>query len=184
MLNLQRKLNTLLAALLLATVGDGCGSGSQPPPKLGVRNCKPRGIGGPVEVRPLPPADQVVDDWQKWLESEGAAKARVYEITLSGASNQLSFKLEIERANTPLGWAEHTDVSFLYRDPTNGTYEFIWSRLGRHSADFLKLGDRPKAVWVSVSRAANRKGIPLLDIEGFEGLEPGAGIIAEPGRRH
>jgi len=148
-----------------------------------VKNWKPVGIGGPVEVRPLPPADEVVAEWEKWLESETAAKGRVYETILSGATNQSGFTVKVTRGETPLGRPEHTYVSFIFKDPTNGTYEFMWDRLGRHNADFLKLGERPKTVWVRLNSVANRKGIPLLDIEAFEGLEPGAGIIAEPGRK-
>src|SRR2546425_486772 len=142
-----------LATLMVA----GCGNGSQPPPKLGVKNWKPTGIGGPLEVRALPPAADVVSEWNKWLDSESAVKGRVYEAVLSSPSNQRGFKTEVKRSNTPLGWADHTYVRFLYTDPTNGTYEFLWYRLGKHDAQFLKLGEEPKTVWVRLNSVVNRE---------------------------
>lgn len=180
---MHRPISTILAMILVATAMLSCGKSSQPPPKLGVRNWKPPCLGGTLEVRPLPPADEVAADWDKWLDSETAVKGRVYETVLSSPTNQKDFQVEVKKSNTPLGWSYHTYATFLYSDPTNGTYEFMWYRLGRHNADFLKLQDAPKKVWVRLNSVANRKGVPLLDVEAFEGLEPTAGIIAESGRK-
>lgn len=134
-------------------------------------------------MRPLPPADHVVAEWEKWFETDLEQKGRVYEKKLAGAQNQFNFKVEVRKDSTPLGNPEHTYVSFHYKDGTNGTYEFQWHRLGRHTGDYLKLGNEPRTVWVRLNSVANRPGVPLLQIEAFEGLEPGAGVIAERGRK-
>jgi hypothetical protein len=178
--NVQTVVSLILLSCLLISIG-GCGP-SQPPPKVGVKNWRPSGIGGPVEVRPLPPADRVVAEWEAWLASDATQKGRVYETTLLGASNQTGFVVEVQKGDTPLGRPEHTYVRFLYKDPTNGVYEFSWHRLGRHTGDYLRLGNSSRTVWVRLNSVANRPGIPLLQIEAFEGLESDGGIIAERGR--
>jgi hypothetical protein len=81
----RRALVLLVAAMMLAT---GCGPLSEPPPTLGSKNWKISGIGGPVELRPLPAADKVMEDYQQWRDSDAATKARLYEATLVGASNR------------------------------------------------------------------------------------------------
>jgi hypothetical protein len=80
-----------------------------------------------------------------------------------------------------MGRPEHTYVSFVYRDTTNGSYEVYWDRLGRHDAGFLKLGDTPKKVWLTLNRMASEGGMPKLEIVAFEGVELGGGVIAQPG---
>jgi hypothetical protein len=167
--------------LLIMIVGTGCGDSSPPSPKVGVQNWKPQGIGGPLEVRPLPPSDMVAADYEAWLESETTEKARVYEVLLNGASNQVNYTVEVRKESTPMGQTEHTYISFIYKDSTNGSYEFSWHRLGHFNADFMKLGDLPKVVWVRVNKMASHGNLPLLEIKAFEGIEPGAGVIAEPG---
>lgn len=177
--NLMRRVAAIMAIGLTAS---GCDP-AMPPPKVGVKNWTPNGVGGPIELRPLPPAYRINAEWETWLESDPSKKARVYEAVLKGASNQISFEVEVRRGETPLGRPEHTYVSFLYNDPTNGTYKFVWDRLGRHTGDYLRLGDQPRRVWVQLNSVANPSGIPLLQIEAFEGLESDGVIIAEPGRK-
>lgn len=169
----------LLAAMILAT---GCGPVSEPPPKLGVKNWKIAGIGGPVEVRPLPPADQVMEDYRQWLDSEAATKARLYEAVLVGASNQLNFSVRTQKGNTPMGQSVNTLASFTFRSPA-GEYELYWWRFGRHNADFLKLTDQPKTVWLQPNPVANESGNRQLEIVAFEGLEPVGGVMALKGRK-
>ena len=180
----HRKQSTaFLLWLFVIASSNGCGDPSQPPPKTGVSNWRPRSLGGPLEVRPLPPSNKVLADWANWRSEDLSQKGRVYETTLSGASNQTAFTVDVRRTDTPLGRPEHTYVSFLYKDPTNGVYELLWHRLGRHTGEYLKLGDRPKVVWLRPNELTNQQGIPQLQIQAFEGLEPGPGIIAEAGRK-
>ena len=158
----------------------GCGEPSLPPPKLGV-NWKVSSVGGPLELRPLPPANEILRDFRNWMTASSGPVARVYEATLVGSSNQQAFSLEVRRGETPMGRPEHTYVSFVYNDGTNGAYELLWDRLGRHSGEFLKLGNQPKRVWVTFNWRASENRMPILEIAAFEGVEIGGVVIAEPG---
>ena len=168
----------LLSVLIILT---GCDP-SLPPPKAGPNWTVP-GIGGPVEVRPLPPASKIVEDFNAWLNSQSDSRARVYEGRVWGETNQQNFSVQILRGGAPLGPAVSTRVSFIYNDPTNGSYEFRWGRLGRHNTSFLQLGQTPKRVWLYLDTIASAEGVPKLDIVAFEGIELGGGVGAEPGKR-
>jgi hypothetical protein len=169
----------LVGAMMLST---GCGPVSEPPPKLGVKNWKISGIGGPVEVRLLPAAGQVMEDYRQWLDSEAATKARLYEATLVGASNQFNFSVKTRTGDTPMGQSLDTLASFTYRSPA-GEYELYWSRFGRHNTDFLKLTDQPKTVWLQLNTIVGESKNPQLEIVAFEGLEPVGGVMALKGRK-
>jgi len=129
--------------IALPFVFGGCGDTDPPPPRLGVANWKPPGIAGPIEVRPLPPADQVSPDYQQWFDTTPERKARVYEKVLHGASNQINFVVQTRRGKTPMGEKDSTWAYFTYKDATNGHYELFWTLGGRQNADFLRLKDRP-----------------------------------------
>lgn len=159
----------------------GCDEPSEPPVTLGVQDWRPAPVGGPLEVRPLPPSPQVWEDYQDWARATPWPVARVYEATLIGSSNQTDFKVEVRRSETPLGRPEHTYVSFIYKDPRGGAYMLLWHRLGRHNADFLRLGDRPMRVWVTFNWRASARSMPILEIEGVEGMGPPGVLIARPG---
>jgi hypothetical protein len=169
----------LVAAMMLSI---GCGPVTEPPPKLGVKNWKISGIGGPVEVRPLPAADRVMEDYRQWLNSEAATKARLYEVTLVGASNQFDFSIKIRTGDTPMGQSLDTLASFTYQSPA-GEYELYWSRFGRHNADFLKLTDHPKTVWLQLNTVTDESKNPQLEIVAIEGLEPTGGVMAIKGQK-
>ena len=140
-----------LVALVLALLFEGCG---ERPLKVGVPNWIPQSTGGPIETRPLPPAQVVYSDYQRWLESQAGARVRLYEIALRGQTNQLNYTVRVEKGDTPLGATYFTDVTFIYRDPTNGQYQLEWGLRGKHKPDFLKLNARPKRV----SQPSHRKG--------------------------
>jgi hypothetical protein len=173
----------VVSAVLVAAIcglACGCGEPSLPPPKPST-NWKVSPVGGPLELRPLPPANEILRDFKNWTEANHAQVARVYEATLVGSSNQQAFSIEVRRGETPMGRPEHTYVSFIYNSGTNGAYEFLWDRLGRHSGDFLKLGNQPKQVWVTFNWRASDKRMPILEIAAFEGVELGGVVIAQPG---
>jgi hypothetical protein len=167
----------LIAGMMFTT---SCRPVTEPPPRLGVKNWQISGIGGPVEVRPLPPANQLMEDYKQWLDSEAATKARLYETTLVGASNQSNFSVQIRTGDTPIGQSVDTLASFTYRS-SGGQYELYWSRLGRHNANFLLLTDQPKTVWLQPNTVDNGSGNPQLEIVAFEGLEPVGGAMALKG---
>ena len=72
-------LSLLFVGSVVLLFASGCGDNAQPPPKLGVTNWKPNGIGGPVETRPLPPANRVVSDYEAWQSQDTGKKGRVYD---------------------------------------------------------------------------------------------------------
>jgi len=152
-----------------------------PPPKLGVENWRPTPVGGQLEVRPLPPADRIVEDYASWMRETPGNVARVYEATLAGASNQLQFSAEVVRGETPVGRPEHTYVSFVYKNAASGAYKLVWDRLGRHDAAFLRLGEKSKQVWLTLNWRASRPSLPILEIVAFEGLGPDGVLLASPG---
>lgn len=170
---------TIILTSLMALELCGCGEHQ---PKLGVQHWKPKPVGGLIEVRPLPPANQVSADYTKWLEDDGAKKkARVYETTLRWATNQVNFTTKILTGDTPLGQSRTTKAAFAFRNTTNGWYYLTWSRRGRCNADFLKLGDHGKQVWIRPVGELEESGIPEMQIVAFEGLEATGLLIAEPG---
>lgn len=109
----------LLAVGLVALLFAGC---DDHPLKDGVANWKPQSTGGPIETRPLPPAQEVHSNYERWLESETVAKVRLYELVLSDAVNQSNYLVKVQRGDTPLGATDTTFVTFNYQDSTNGTY--------------------------------------------------------------
>lgn len=171
----------LFVAVIAVVFVTGCGDRGQPPPKLGVQNWKPNGIGGTVEARPLPSSEAVLSNFQAWVASDVGRKGRVYETTLQGASNQLDFTVKVVGGDTPMGQTEETWVSFIYKDAEKGKYELFWTRRGRHNMDFLKLNDTPKQVWLLPNHPEMERTPPRLQIMAFEGLEPDWGIFAESG---
>jgi hypothetical protein len=166
-------------------LGAACGPVSEPPPKIGVPNWKISAIGGSVEVRPLPRSDRVAEDFKQWMDSEADTKARLYEVVLVGATNQLDFSVDYRTGKTPTGTSFETVASFTYRSP-KGDYELVWSRFGRHDASFLRLTDEPKTVWLQPNVpnvVTNHKGVPRFEIVALEGLEPVGNVIAIKGRK-
>lgn len=168
--------------LFLGMVAAGCGDGSQPPPTLGVLDWRPRGQGGPIEIRPLLPASEVLSDYKAWLASDSEKKGRVYEFSLI-ASNQLQFSSRFSGGDTPVGYTTETVVYFTYRDPANGEYEIFWERRGRHNVDFMKLQSGSKLIWVRPIGQLNARGNPVLMLVAFEGLRPDWVIGAEEGSK-
>jgi len=174
------RVSALLAACLVALLHAGC---DERPLKTGVTNWKPQSTGGPIETRPLPPAQQVYSNYQRWLESETASKVRLYEIMLQYATHQESYTVKTGKGDTPLGASCFTDVTFIYRDPTNGQYQLEWGIRGRQQPDFLKLDDHPKKVWLQLFGAPEESANPRLKIVAIETVESREVLVAEPGRK-
>lgn len=173
----SRAVPTLLGAVLVLLFGGCFGR----PLKDGVEDWKPECVGGPLEVRSLPPAWALRLDYNRWVEADGGSKkARLYEAILQGATNQINFHLELVRPDTALGRPWHTFVRFVYRDPTNGFYELHWSQLGKHKAEFLRASERPRKVWLVPFGFLEGSGIPQLSIVAIEGVEVRHVLTAMP----
>jgi len=169
-----------LLTFALALLGGGCDEG---PLKTGVPNWMPKSTGGPIETRPLPPAQRVHSDYQQWLQSETSAKVRLYETVLLGQTNQLNYTVKVGKGDTPLGATYFTDVTFIYRDPTNGQYQLEWGLRGKRKPDFLKLDAHPKKVLLQLFGTPEEGTNPRLKIVAIEGVESREVVVAEPGRK-
>jgi hypothetical protein len=156
--------------------GSSCGD---PPIKTGVTDWKPCSVGGPVEIRLLPPANQLYLDYENWLNADELAKARVYKLTLLGKTNQADFNVNVQHGDTPMGARDVTFVTFLYENGTNGTYKLSWSELGRQTPDFLKADEHPREIWVTPF--GSKREVPQLKIVAIEGIETRGALTAMPG---
>jgi len=108
---------------------------------------KPTGT-GPIELRPLPPAAVLHTEYSRWRENDSTSKVRLYETVFLGQANQLQFDVRYGTGDTPIGATDTTIVTFMYRTTTNGDYKIEWHLNGRHDASFLKIGEKPKRVWL------------------------------------
>jgi hypothetical protein len=173
--------------ILIASVGlliAACGCGpltSSPPVVLGSSDWRIPAVGGPLELRPLPPPENVCPDYEQWLRVTSEPVARIYEATLRGASNQTGFVTQTIEGDTPMGMSVLTQVTFSYHSE-NGAYTLHWARFGRHNTDFLKLGDSPKKVWLQY-HPLSRRGKPEFSIMAFEGLKGVGCVVAGRGTR-
>jgi hypothetical protein len=177
---LHRFVLFVFACSLAAVSFSGCGYGGEKMPALGVTNWHPQVVGGPVSIRPLPPADRVMAEYDQWQKSETSKCAKVYNIVLQGIY-QINFETRITRGDTPVGATDTTWVSFVYNDPTNGLYQLVWHLRGRHNLDFLKLGTRTMEVWLQPVSVLEDSKIPRLSIAAMEGVEPLHALIASQG---
>lgn len=171
-------INAMFFTVFCASLLIGCDRG-QPPLVYGTSDWKPKGIGGKVVARPLPPALSVLADFQDWRAAESSTNARVYEITLF-ASNQHNLRIQSVVGDTPMGQSKETWATFIYKLPEMGSYEMFFDRRGTHQLGFLKL-DAPRTVWLKPIGQTNEHGEPKLKIVAFEGVKPDWGIVAEPG---
>jgi len=169
--------------LMVLGLALGCAGCGERPLKVGVPNWQPQSVGGPIETRPLPPANRIHADYQKWLGSGTSASVRLYQVALQHATNQLNYTVDVGRGETPLGAIDMTFVTFTYSDPTNGEYQLEWHLNGRHTPDFLKLEARPKIFWLQLFGAPNESKNPRLKIVAIERVESRGSLVAEPGGR-
>jgi hypothetical protein len=151
--------------------------------KVGVADWKPPSTGGPIETRPLPPAQEVHTNYEQWLESDSTAKVRLYEFVLTDPANQQNYSVRTLRGDTPLGATDTTFVTFDYRDPEAGAYQLEWHMRGRHQPDFLKVDGRPIRVWLKLFGAPGESVHPRLSIVAIESVEYRHILVAEPGQK-
>lgn len=170
------RFSALAVGLCLA----GCDAG---PLKTGVSNWIPQSTGGPIETRPLPPAQRVYADYEEWLKSESVPKVRLYSLEMQNATNQLNYTLRVGRGDTPLGASDTTFVTSIYHDAANGEYQLEWMFRGRHQPDFLKVGTQPKKVLLQLFGTPDESPKPRLLIVAIEGVESRGLLVAEPGKK-
>ena len=137
----------------------------------------PRSVGGPIEIRTLPPAKSLANDYQQWVGSSSNPKVLLYQITLQDSNSQSAFHFEVRNARTPVGKHETTFASFIYTDPTNGAYQLEWNEIGAHSPNLLKVGREQKKSLLQPIQVMNTS-VPRLQIVAIEGTKRSGVLVA------
>ncbi len=122
-----------------------------------------------VETRDLPASNRVLEDLGRWPER--ALTTRYYVAKMGGHFRQSDFQVSYSRGDTPMGAQEYTNVSFLYRDETNGTYRLHWFMRGKHDVGFLQMDNRARTYFLR-PHGQQSGDIPELEIEAIEGVSP------------
>jgi hypothetical protein len=158
-------MKTTLYFFIAVLFSTGCGQNSEQHPT----DWMPKAVGGPIEVRPLPPAHLIAGDYQQWLDSSPGNKLRLYKAILQGAEKQKDLRFSVGPAESPLGSPITASATFSYDDGTNGIYVMRWMKKGKHSQDAIAVGSAPRTVWLKVlqARDTNPPHLQILGIEGF-----------------
>lgn len=168
-----KKCKHFVALVGLGTVLVGCGE----PPLKPNSNWLPRSVGGPIQTRPLPPAGKIPEDYQRWMASSTQAAVYLYEVTLRSPSEQKTFTSEVRRGETPVGRPPVTFASFIYADPTNGSYQLEWMVSGKQNPDFLRVGTTPKKLLLRLTQTQD-VALPRLQVVAIEGVESRGVLVA------
>jgi hypothetical protein len=169
---------TILAALSLYLAGTACHQWLAAGPQLRAgSNWIATPIGGPLEIRPLPPAIELQKDFSKWVNDTPGKRVRLYEVVLPPNAQQLNFRHHISLGDTPVGQAPFTSVQFDYADPTNGMYRFHWGEGGRQSDIWLRVGGHPRRLLVRPVHL-NIWPQPEISVVAIEGLEERGSFVA------
>lgn len=160
-------------SLWILIVSGGC---EDPPLKSGT-DWMPQCVAGRMEIRDLPPAHKLHDDYLQWVNSSTGSVARLYLANLQGSTNQLHFSFQVKRAESPIGRALTTFASFVYVDRTNGSYELNWMLTGRQNPDFIKLGAKPRKFLLKLIQTKD-VSIPRLQIVAIEGVQRRGPFVA------
>jgi hypothetical protein len=130
-----------------------------------------------MEMRPLPPATRLQQDFREWVSATPGNRVRLYEVVLPANAQQLNYRHEIGWGETPLGRAPSTLVCFDYADATNGMYRFRWSRPGKHDTEWLKMAGQPLRLLVRPLHLGVQP-LPEVCVEAVQGLEASGVFIA------
>ena len=159
-------LSTLVSCGVIGTLFSSC----YPRPLRKSSHWFPTSLGGPIEVRPLPAADKLREDYREWISATNTPKVFLYSAILQGVTNQTEFKFKVVRGESPLGSPLTTFASFIYRDPTNGTYQLEWMEMGRQYPDLIRVTDKPRTFLLAILQTRDTL-IPYLQIIAIEGVE-------------
>jgi hypothetical protein len=171
-----RRSNATLVLIAIAFLA-GCG---ERPLQLG-SNWMPKSVGGPIEIRPLPPAGMLAEDYRQWDASTHDAKVRLYEVTIENTANQTGFASTISKGETPVGRRTTTFASFIYSSPTNGSYRLEWMVHGKQNPEFIRVGTEPKKFLLSLTQIRD-VSMPRLQIVAIEGVQSDGVIVATTNR--
>jgi hypothetical protein len=155
----------VLYFLIIFLLSTGCGQ----KPEQHSTVWLPRSVGGPIEIRPLPPAHLIADDYQRWLDSSPGRKLRLYKAVLQGAEKQENLHFKVGPSEGPIGNPIMTSATFTYNDGTNGTYIMRWMEEGHHSQDVITVGNTPRTALLKLlqTRDTAHPRLKIMGIEGF-----------------
>jgi len=156
----------------------GCNKKAEPPSQV---NWLPMMVGGPQDIRPIPAANKVAQDYKEWVQGDPSPKIRLYSIELAGASNQINLSVNSFHGDTPLGARMTMTGSFVYRSPTNGDYFLKWSCRSPDETNNLRIGDAPRRALLQPLEIIRESGIPVFRIVAIEGVEPRGSVVADRG---
>jgi hypothetical protein len=171
-----RRSNAALVLIAIAFLA-GCG---EPPLQLG-SNWMPKSVGGPIEIRSLPPVGKLAEDYRLWDASTNDARVRLYEVTVENAASQTGFVSTISNGETPVGRRRTTFASFIYTNPTNGSYRLEWMVHGKQNSEFIRVGAQPKKFLLSLTQIRD-VSMPRLQIVAIEGVQSDGVVVATTNR--
>lgn len=146
---------------------------STPSPRLKAgSNWIPPVVGGPLEIRPLPPIEKLADDHAAWVRASPGKRVRLYEVTLTEPRRQSDYRHEIVYGKTPLGRRPSTFISFHYESAELGGMGIHFHAYGKHDASLLKIQTKPLRLLLEVSDAFQ------LNVEAIEGIEAFQTLVA------
>jgi hypothetical protein len=140
-------------------------------------NWIPAAVGGPMEIRPLPPAQRLQADFVEWVAASPGERVRLYELVIASAASQLNFRHAVRWGKTPLGRVPSTYVEFDYADPTNGLYRVVWREPGEQSDGWLRCGEKPRRLLVQ-PRNLKTWPLPEVYVVAIEGVQAFGCLVA------
>jgi hypothetical protein len=132
---------------------------------------RPTNRWGTLVERALPPAAEVVRNFDSWQEARRPGFNAFYRAHWGGLLRQSQFEVRQYSAELPLGTHTFPTASFIYQDGTNGSYRVHWTMRGRHDCDFLRMDQTMRGYYLRPIHMG-QDGPPTLEIMAIEGITP------------
>lgn len=146
---------------------------STPSPSLKAGpNWIPPVVGGPLEIRPLPPIGKLPADYAAWLKATPGPRVRLYEVKLAEPQRQSDYRHEVVYGKTPLGRRPSTFISFHYESAELGGMGIHFHASGKQDASLLQIRIKPLRLLLEVSDTFQ------LNVEAIEGIEAFQTLVA------
>lgn len=153
-------------AVIAAVLVSGCDNvESKRPWKL-------ESVGGPLEVRPLPPLSQIVSDYESWIRAGVGPRVLLYEVTLTNTAAQINYTNRVHLTDSPLGQSWITMTSFQYVFSSNEVAKFNSASSGKRDAGYLRVGVKPLKLYIEPLNLG-KTPIPEFGITAVEGMPRG-----------
>lgn len=156
-----------LFVILIMGIGVGCRDTKTV--SLGTNWLPTNSVGGPIEIRRLPPASTLRSNYTQWRVASPGPRVRLYEADLLSRDRQVEYTYRVEHSNSPLGRGATTYAAFKYMCPTGGVYRVVLNEVGAVPEQCVRLDSRARRFLFIVLDA--QSDIPILQIIAIEGLE-------------